>query len=111
MCGYYTPGPMHVTISLADETGDVRPVVLDSKEDLIVLPLSAGQQYKLFTIATDNVGNQEMLDDAMANVMTADYPIIIGVCPNNCSNRGQCTELNTCRCNAGFFGIDCSQSE
>ena len=87
------------------------PLVLDSKDDLIVLPLRARQQYRLFTIATDNVGNQQLLSEAMANVMIAEYPVIIGVCPNNCSNRGQCTDLNTCRCGIGYFGIDCSQSK
>ena len=89
----------------------VQPLVLDVKEDLIVLPLSAGQQYQLFTVATDNVGNQQSLSEAMANMMIADYPLIIGVCPNNCSNRGNCTELNSCRCDTGFYGSDCSQSK
>ena len=89
----------------------MHPLVLDSKDDLIVLPLPAGQQYKLFTVATDNVGNHQLLSEAMANVMIAEYPVVIGVCLNNCSNRGQCTDLNTCRCDIGFFGIDCSQSK
>lgn len=89
----------------------VHPLVLDSKEDLIVLPLSSGQQYQLFTVATDNVGNQESLSEAMANMKTADYPSIVGVCPNNCSNRGNCTELSSCRCYPGFHGSDCSQSK
>ena len=85
--------------------------MLDSKHDLIVLPLRAGQQYQLFTLAKDNVGNQQELSDAMANTMIANYPIIIGVCPNNCSNRGDCTDLNFCRCHVGFYGIDCSHSK
>ena len=94
-----------------DDTRDVEPLILDSSEDLIVLPLPTGQQYRLFTVATDNVGNQELLSDAMANVMTADYPTVVGVCPNNCSNRGTCTEISTCRCEVGFYGIDCNQSK
>ena len=89
----------------------VRPLVLDSREDLIVLPLSSGQQYQLFTVATDNVGNQESLSEAMANMKTANYPSIVGVCPNNCSNRGNCTELSSCRCYPGFYGSDCSQGK
>ena len=89
----------------------MRPLVLGSKEDLIVLPLSSGQQYQLFTVATDNVGNQESLSEAMANMKTADYPTIVGICPNNCSNRGNCTEFSSCRCYAGFYGSDCSQSK
>ena len=88
-----------------------QPLVLDAKEDLIVLPLSAGQQYRLFTVATDNVGNQQSLSEAVMNMMIADYPIITGVCPNNCSNRGNCTELNNCQCDMGFYGSDCSQSK
>ena len=97
-------------IKCIDDTR-VHPLVMESTSDVIVLPLDAGQQYKLFTIATDNVGNQQELDEAMDNVLTADYPVIIGVCPNDCSNRGNCTELNSCRCESGFYGIDCSQSK
>ena len=89
----------------------VRPLVVDSVEDLIVLPLSPGEEYQLFTMATDNVGNQESLSEAMANMKTANYPSIVGVCPNNCSNRGNCTELSSCRCYPGFYGSDCSQSK
>ena len=99
-----------LSTSITDNT-TVRPLVLGAKEDLIVLPVSAGQQYQLFTVATDNVGNQEAVSEAMANLMTADYPVIVGVCPNNCTNRGNCTELNICRCNLGFYGSDCSQSK
>ena len=93
-------------------TGNERthPLVLDSNNDLIVLPLRAGQQYQLFTVATDNVGNQQELSDAMANTLMADFPIVVRVCPNNCSNRGECTELSICRCYAGFYGSDCNQS-
>ena len=97
-------------ILFADDTR-VRPLVMESTSDVVVLPLDAGQQYKLFTVATDYVGNQQQLSEAMNNVLTADNPVIIGVCRNDCSSSGNCTELNNCRCESGFYGIDCSQSK
>lgn len=30
-------------------------------------------------------------------------------CPNSCSNNGECTTENVCRCNEGFTGVDCSR--
>ena len=44
-------------ILFADDTR-VRPLVMESTSDVVVLPLDAGQQYNLFTVATDYVGNQ-----------------------------------------------------
>ena len=102
---------MNCSIFVGNTGPGVVPVILDSTEDLIAIPLPAGQQYRLFTVATDNVGNQEVPSEAMANVKTAEYHFNIGVCPNNCSNKGNCTELNSCRCNVGYFGSDCSQSK
>ena len=79
---------MNYTHSLVEDTGDVHPLVLDSKDYLVVLPVPAGQQYRLFTVATDNVGNQQLLSEAMVNVMTAEYPVVIGVCTTIAQIKG-----------------------
>ncbi len=92
------------------DEGTIQPLIRKSKADLIVLPLEPGSQYRFFTQAADNVGNQQPLDEAMENVMVAEYLTSVGVCPNDCSNQGNCSELNTCICEAGFFGSDCSES-
>ena len=98
---------LHCLIHTDSES--IHPLVRKSKANLIVLPVEAGFRYRLFSRATDNVGNQQPLEEAMENVMDVDYQASAGVCPNDCSNRGNCSELNTCICDAGYFGSDCSE--
>jgi hypothetical protein len=37
-------------------------------------------------------------------------PLVGASCPNYCNGRGTCGEGNTCTCNSGYFGGDCSLS-
>lgn len=109
-CNLCMHGYCCLFLNYTTDEGTIHPLVRKSRADLIVLPLESGSQYRFFTQATDNVGNQQPLDEAMENVMVANYLTSVGVCPNDCSNRGNCSELNTCICEAGFFGSDCSES-
>ena len=36
------------------------------------------------------------------------FGVVVGHCPNLCAGNGNCTAGNTCACNVGFFGGDCS---
>ena len=86
---------------------DVEPLILGTKDDVAVLALSPGSQYRVFASAVDNVGNRRSLEEDMQNFVTIDFPGV--VCPNNCSDRGVCTEFSTCRCAPGYYGNDCSE--
>ena len=86
---------------------DVEPLILGTKDDVAVLALSPGSQYRVFASAVDNVGNRRSLEEDMQNFLTIDFPGV--VCPNNCSDRGVCTEFSTCRCAPGYYGNDCSE--
>lgn len=86
---------------------DVQPLILGTRDDIAVLALSPGSQYRVFASAVDNVGNRRSLEEDMQNLLTVDFPG--GVCLNNCSGRGTCTEFSTCRCDPGYYGSDCSQ--
>ena len=37
------------------------------------------------------------------------FPIIEIQCPNNCSDRGNCTVFGICVCEPGNYGSDCGQ--
>ena len=86
---------------------DVQPLILGTRDDIAVLALSPGFQYRIFASAVDHVGNRRSLEEDMQSFMTIDFPG--GVCPNNCSERGSCTEFSTCKCDPGYYGSDCGQ--
>ena len=85
------------------------PVVRGSTDNVVILPLNEGTQFTLFTSSVDYVGNREPLAESMQAYTTLDFPISIIMCPNNCSNNGNCTIFGDCLCEAGFYGSDCSQ--
>ena len=88
---------------------DVQPLILGTRDDIAVLALSPGSQYRVFASAFDNVGNRRSLEEDIQNLLTIDFPNVEGVCLNNCSERGACTEFSTCKCDPGYYGSDCSQ--
>ena len=90
-------------------TSEIRPLVLGSRDDVAVLPVMAGAQYKVVGVAADNVGNRRPLTtDSLSNFIVIDYPIVAALCPNNCSDHGNCSSIGTCTCEEGFYGRDCS---
>ena len=89
--------------------GAIRPVIRGSVDDVVILPLSEGTQFTLFSSSIDNVGNRGPLDSAMLSYVTLEFPIERASCPNNCSNSGNCTVFGDCVCEEGYYGSDCSQ--
>lgn len=87
----------------------VRPLHLGVTENVVVLDLPPGTQYKVFASAVDNVGNRRPLEeDVTETVVVIDVPVNEALCPNNCSDRGNCSNFGTCQCEPGYFGSDCS---
>ena len=84
----------------------VQPVQLDVLDNVVILALSPGSQHQLFASAVDNVGNRQSMMDSFVVV---NVPLFEGLCPNNCSLRGNCSTFGICTCEAGYFGNDCSR--
>ena len=87
---------------------EIEPLLLDITETIVPLPLLPGSIYEIFLIATDNVGNTQQDAD---NIFVIDFPKIAVTCPSNCSGRGICTELGTCKCDMGYYGNDCGEGQ
>lgn len=87
------------------------PVVSGSTNDVVILPLSEGTRFTLFSSSVDNVGNRRPLRNAMQDYVQLDFPIVLATCPSNCSSNGNCTVFGDCLCEDGFYGSDCSQGK
>ena len=92
---------------LFTDAGIMKPLLLDVTDSLVVLPLQSGATYNISVTVTDNVGNR---GPDTTNRLTIDFPFV-NICPNNCSENGDCTAIGTCRCETGFYGNDCSLGE
>ena len=85
----------------------IQPIQLGVSDNVVVLALSPGLRHQLFASAVDNVGNRQPM--MMDNFIIVDIPLLEGLCPNNCSLRGNCSTFGICMCEAGYFGNDCSR--
>ena len=85
------------------------PLLSGSRDDVAILPLSPGAEYRVFASAVDNVGNRIPPQQQMDNYVLINYPITASRCISDCSGRGNCTVYATCECDPGYYGNDCSQ--
>ena len=85
------------------------PLLSGSRDDVAILPLSPGAEYRVFASAVDNVGNRIPPQQQMDNYVLINYPITASRCSSDCSGRGNCTVYATCECDPGYYGNDCSQ--
>ena len=99
--------PIHIGSGGADE---ITPVVRGSTNDIVILPLNdGGTEFRLATSSVDNVGNRRLLTESMQDSVLLNFPIIEIQCPNNCSDRGNCTVFGICVCEPGSYGSGCGQ--
>ena len=85
------------------------PVAISFRDNLIILPLCEEIEFKLFVSAVDNVGNRRPLEESIQDIVTFQFPLDLVMCPNNCSNNGNCTVFGNCQCSLGLYGDDCSR--
>ena len=93
---------------IAEDMGAI-PLLNGSRDDVAILPLSPGSDYKVFASAVDNVGNRIPPQQQMDNFVLINYPFAASRCVSDCSGRGNCTVYATCECDLGYYGNDCSQ--
>ena len=93
---------------IAEDMGAI-PLLIGSRDDVAILPLSPGSDYKVFASAVDNVGNRIPPQQEMDNFVLINYPLVASRCVSDCSGRGNCTVYATCECDPGYYGNDCSQ--
>lgn len=86
-------------------------MVTGTKDDIAILPLTQGSQFRLFSSSVDYVGNREPLAASMQDFVDLDFPVILATCANNCSNHGNCTVFGDCICEEGFYGENCSEGK
>ena len=92
-------------------SGDIHPIITGLTDDVFILPNSQATRSTFFASSVDNVGNRKPLSEAMLNSVTFDFPVVIGICSNNCSGNGNCTAFGNCICDEGYFGNDCGQGK
>ncbi|KAJ7392615.1 hypothetical protein OS493_010266 [Desmophyllum pertusum] len=84
------------------------PLLSGITGDTAFLPLPPGKTYALLALAVDHVGNRQPMDWNRA--ITVDFTLPKPSCErlNNCSGHGNCSVLNLCVCEDGFYEINCS---
>ncbi|KAL9963567.1 hypothetical protein ACROYT_G027089 [Oculina patagonica] len=84
------------------------PLLSGITDDTTFLPLLSEQTYTLVALAVDHVGNRQPMD--LKQAITVDFTLPKPSCErlNNCSGHGNCSVLNFCVCEVGFYGVNCS---
>ena len=100
----------NITIDNTEGT-TVQPIQAEVADSVVILALSPGSQHRVFASAVDNVGNRQSMAEDLMNIIVVDVPLFEGLCPNNCSLRGNCSSFGICTCETGYFGSDCSLGE
>ncbi|XP_078355806.1 uncharacterized protein LOC144640574 [Oculina patagonica] len=84
------------------------PLLSGITDDTTFLPLPPEKTYTLLALAVDHVGNRQPMD--LNRAITVDFTLPKPSCErlNNCSGHGNCSLLNFCVCEVGFYGVNCS---
>jgi RHS repeat-associated protein len=89
-----------------DKTNNSLLFLLNTIEDLAILPLRERKNYVLTAIGRDFVGNIQNVNDIFKLDINFDYKID---CPNNCSQNGICNyDTGVCKCDTDYILTDCS---